>query len=238
MSTSATFPLPAYVPPPAEPPPGLVYQPDHAGEAEDRLLVQFDSAARLHALVRTLVKPYQELEQAALTVRDAFDVDAAVGAQLDVVGNLVGERREARSDIAYRAYVKARILANASDGKPTTLYRIARALLGEDVLSLKLTGIYPAHYDMEVAAESLQLPWDPEGEQTPDMVARALADALLLATSAGISLTLYYQFADDDHTFTFSSLATAEEDSVDQGFADASDETGPGGLLIGAEERG
>lgn len=52
-SSSATFLLPEYASPPAEAP-GLTYQPDHAGEAERRLLSQFDSAARLHALVRAL----------------------------------------------------------------------------------------------------------------------------------------------------------------------------------------
>lgn len=232
-SASATFPLPEYAAPPAEAP-GLTYQPDHAGEAERRLLSQFDSAARLHALVRALVQPLQDLEQAAFDVMGAFDVDTASGAQLDAVGALVGEARLGRSDVAYRAYVKARILANRANGQPKILYAIARALLGS-VPSLRLTTVSPAHYDFDVAATTLQLPWDAGATMAPEAVAKALADALLLATSGGVSLTLFYQFTDDAGTFLFAS-GDAEEDDVNRGLAD-DEESDPGGALIGAEER-
>ena len=241
MSTSAYFILPgAYVPPPSEGT-GLIYQPDHAGDAEARLLAEFDDSARLHALVRALVGPLQALELAAFEVLGAFDVESARGAQLDAVGGFVGVLRESRSDVAYRAYITARILANASDGAVESILRIARALLGPGILSLTyVPGAlenHPAHYDLEVAASTLAFPWDEDGEESPDVVARAVADAVFSATSAGVSLTLFYQYTDDAHAFTFSSIGDAEEDSTTQGLADASDEDVTGGALIGAEER-
>lgn len=235
MSTSASFLLPAFVPAPPAATPGLTYVPDHQGEAESRLLAQFDDAPKLHALVRALVAPLQTLEQAAFEVLSAFDVESARGAQLDVVGGLIGESRQGRSDTAYRAYVKARILANSSDGSAGTIYAIARALVGEDVLSLRLSTHPPAHYDLDVAATALRFPWDANEEEPAEVVASALADALLLATSAGVSFTVFYQYTDDANTFFFAD-GDEEQADVARGLAD-DDEGDPGGALIGAEER-
>lgn len=241
MSTTATFPLPAFVAPSsAGAPPGLVYQPDHAGDAEALLLAQHDDAVKLHAFVRALVKPMQELEQHAFEVMAAFDVDTAYGAQLDIVGGFVGVLRESRSDVAYRAYIKAKILANASDGAVETILKIARTLLGATGLSITyvpgFTEGMPAHYNLEIAASILHFPWDDDDDESPERVASALADAVFLGTSAGVSMTLFYQYTLDADTFVFSSVGDAEEDSTTLGLADTSDE-GAGGALIGAEER-
>lgn len=245
MSTSATFPLPTYSPSSSSTTttgPGLVYQPDHAGEAEARLLAQFDDATKLHAFVRALVRPLQELEQAAFKVMEAFDVETAAGAQLDIVGGFVGVPRESRADVAYRAYIKAKILANASDGATETILKIARTLLGASALTITYElgttseGI-PAHYNLHIAAAALHFPWDTGNAEGPERVARMLADAVFLGTSAGVSLTLYYQYGLDANTMLFSSVGDAEEDSTTQGLADASDEDATGGALIGAEER-
>lgn len=234
MSEIAEFFLPTYTPAVVPTGIGLVYQPDHAGEADSRLLVQFKDSVNLHALVKALVKPFQALEQAAFQVLDAFDVDTAIGKQLDMVGGLAGEDREARSDVAYRAYIKARILANASDGAPGTIYALARMLLGDDP-TVTYEPDFPAGYALYVSGTTLQFPWDMGATESPDVVARALADAMLLATSAGVSFILFYQFTDDAHAFTFAS-ADAEENDVDRGFAD-DDELDPGGVMIGVEER-
>lgn len=234
-SSSASFQLPAFTPSDAGTAPGLVYNADHRGEAESRLLAQFDDAPKLHALVRALVGPLQTLEQAAFEVLEAFELGGAAGAQLDVVGGLVGESRQGRSDIAYRAYVQARILANSSDGAAGSIYGIARALLGEDVLSLKLTTRPSAHYDLDVAASSLRFPWDASALESPDVVARALADALVLATSAGVSFTVLYQLTTDANTFVFADADVEQADTA-RGLAD-DEESDPGGAMIGAEER-
>lgn len=214
---------------------GLVYVLDHAEDASSRLLAQFDAAPKLHALVASLVGPFQHLEEAAFEVLSAFDVDTALGAQLDVVGALVGEARQGRSDIAYRAYVKARILSHRANGQAQRIYAIARALLGTGILSLRIVTEPPAHYDLEVAANTLQFPWDADAAAGPESVAKAVADAIFQATSAGVSLTLFYQYTDDAHTFTFAS-GDEEEEDVDRGFAD-DEESDAGGALIGAEER-
>jgi hypothetical protein len=242
MSTSASFLLPAFVAPGGGTQPGLVYQPDHAGDAASRLLAQFDDAETLHAFVRLLVRPLQELEQAAFQLLDAFDLEDAAGAQLDMLGGIVGMLRDGRSDIAYRAYIRAKILANVSDGAVETILKIARTLLGESATSItyehgRVFDNHPAHFNLHVAATALRFPWDEDSEESPDVVAIALADAVFLAVSAGVSFTLFYQYTDDAHAFTFSSVGDAEEDSTTQGFADVSEDDANGGAMIGVEER-
>jgi Protein of unknown function (DUF2612) len=235
MSESASFLLTPYVPQPEGGDIGLVYQPDHAGEAASRLISQFDDAAKLHALVRALVRPIQDLELAAFELMDSFDVDDAVGDQLDKLGAILDEAREGRGDAYYRAYIKARIAANNSNGTPLDVYRVTRMLLGEDVLSLRLTAVPSAHFILEIAATTLQFPWDDAVDVPPDLVAKAVADAVFRAISDGISFTLFYQFGSDEETFTFADADTADADTG-RGFAD-DDLIDPGGQLIGAEER-
>ena len=222
--------------------PPFVVQADHRTEAEGRLLRQFEQAVRLRALVRALVGPLQAIEGDAAVMSCAFGLTTAEGAQLDVLGAFVGVRREGRGDVAYRAYVQARIFANASDGTKPTLYKIARALLGEAPtvrIDSGHTVNHPAHVEAHLGAGALSFPWDTATPRAvaPEGVAIALAEALFLAVSAGISLTLFYQYTSDATTFYFSSVGDAEEASETQGLADDSDMSTQGGALIGVEER-
>jgi hypothetical protein len=215
--------------------PGLVYQPDHASDAAAKLLVQFADSASVHALVRAHVQPLQDLEVAALQVRDAFDVDTAIGAQLTILGDLVGEPRMGRTDIPYRAYVKARILINTSKGLPADIYAIVRALIGNTptVLLAREAGI-PAHYNLDIVGTTLVFPWDDASEAPPDVVAKAIGDALEAATSGGVSFMIYFQFS--PYAFEFAS-GDVEEDDTDRGFAIDDDELDDGGTFIGVEGR-
>ena len=154
----------------------------------------------LNALVDVLVSPFQELEDSAAILYNAFDLDTAVGQQLEWIGLRVGEPRLGRADVHYRAYIKARIAANTSDGKAGQIYNVARMILG-DGPALQIETTPPASYQFAVSGGALAYPWDPS--VPPDVVAVSLADALLAATSGGVSLYLHYQVTDDAHTFTF-----------------------------------
>lgn len=188
----------------------------------------------LNALVDVLVSPFQELEDSAASLYNAFDVDTAVGQQLEWIGLRVNEPRRGREDTHYRAYIKARIAANTSDGQAGQIYNVARMILG-DAPALEISTSPPAAYQFSVGGVALAYPWDPL--VPPDVVAVSLADALLAATSGGVSLALHYQVTDDAHTFTFAS-GDVEEDDNDAGLADDDDELDPmGGLFIGTEVR-
>lgn len=187
----------------------------------------------LNALVDVLVSPFQELEDSAAILYNAFDLDTAVGQQLDWIGLRVGEPRLGREDTHYRAYIKARIAANTSDGQAGQIYNVARMILG-DGPSLLIETVPPASYQFSVEGGALAYPWD--ASVAPSLVAVSLADALLAATSGGISLAVHYQVTDDAHTFTFAS-GEVEEDDVNAGLANDDDELDAGGLFVGTEIR-
>lgn len=194
-----------------------VYKPNHADEAEGWLLTQFDNSPKLHAWVRSLVKPYQTLEDVLNVLRSAFDPNTAVGDQLTQIGAIVGEDRADRNDANLRAYVLARIAVNTSDGTAGNIYRVARLILGPDAHSLWIEALPPAKYVLHVQGATLSYPWD--NTEPASSVANALADLITQATSAGVGVILHFQTTDDANTFTFASGDVTETDA-NRGFAD------------------
>jgi hypothetical protein len=89
----------------------------------------------------------QEIEDANWAHHNAFDVDTAVGEQLDFLGKQVGERRDDRTDDAYRAAVRVRILVNLSNGRLEELIAIALGISPTAVLVVR--ELYPATVSIE-----------------------------------------------------------------------------------------
>lgn len=229
MSTSAQFYLPAVTLPPELVADGdgngpeYTYQPDHVGDGASLLLSEFDDSVQLQALLASLLTPSQSLEDAQAVHYAAFDVDTAEGVLLDVLGGVVGELRAGREDSEYRAYVRARTAANASDGSAKSVYRVVRLILGDDAHDLRVETVPPAYYRLHISGATLSFPWDAGVPST--VVAKALTSLVTDATSLGIGFGIVYQAADDAHTFTCSST-DAIEVSFDQGCSDDAGSTG------------
>ncbi len=118
-------PGPAYTPGPGD----LVPVEDHCADGLSLLLSQWRSKATpfLDAMICSYLDRVQELEDAILDVHVDRWIDTGVGAQLDVIGRIVGESREdaAGDDILYRSRLKVRILINDSNGRVEELIAIA-----------------------------------------------------------------------------------------------------------------
>jgi hypothetical protein len=108
----------------------LVYVDDHSDEATALLLEQFHDLPLIDGMVRSYINRIQELEDQIWQILLATDLDVAVGAQLDGLGDIVGEPRRARSNDAYRAAIRVRIMINRCDGKHATMLRILTTYLG------------------------------------------------------------------------------------------------------------
>lgn len=99
---------------------------DHAGEALERLLEQLEGKGRLEALVRSYVAGAQDLEDVLWEMHTAgFDLDTAVGAQLDIIGAIVGAKREQSEE------PEALIVTLGAGDVITTLSGVALAAEGE-----------------------------------------------------------------------------------------------------------
>lgn len=210
--------------------PEYTYQPAHIADGQSLLLSQFDNSTQLRALLAALLSPSQSLEDAQAVHYGALDVDTAEGALLDVLGGIVGERRSGREDSEYRAYVRARVAANASDGSAADIYRVVRLVLGDATHDLRIQTIPPAFYRLTVSGAALSFPWDAGVPAVT--VAKALKTLVGDATSLGVGFALLFQVADDANTFTCSSTDAVEVDA-NQGCAD--DAGTVGGQLVDVE---
>jgi hypothetical protein len=103
---------------------------DHEEQAYGLFLEQYAEKPRLAALLASYTQEIQELEDAIWAVRIGRFLDNAVGAQLDVIGKLVGESREGRADNVYRVLITGKIRVNWSLGRPKDVIETVRAVQG------------------------------------------------------------------------------------------------------------
>ena len=107
----------------------ITYRPDVAAFLLSRLAEEFRKP-RISKLFGGIGAQYQALEDAAWQLYTLRSVDTAEGWVLDVLGKLVGERRQGSPDADYRIRVRARIRANLSDGTIEDVLAVFKLLLG------------------------------------------------------------------------------------------------------------
>lgn len=88
---------------------------------------QFKGKTKVDQWVRLMAAQAQDLEDAAQSLLTITNIDDSSGVQLDNLGRLVGQPRVG-DDETYRLYLRARIVANKSNGTGENLYRVFSAL--------------------------------------------------------------------------------------------------------------
>lgn len=116
---------------------------DHADRAVNRLAEQYKKP-KIEAFLRALVHPLQSIETVAFQVYTERNVDTAIGAQLDILGRIVGQERGGYGDDAYRRLIRARIAVNRSDGTLEELLTIARLIIDDEDVVVVAEPQYPA----------------------------------------------------------------------------------------------
>lgn len=110
---------------------GILYDAQIVKQGKSRLLLQYQGKPRIENLLRALMIQLQEFKRASWDVFTLTGIDHAIGAQLDTLGELVGEPRRDRDDDTYRRWIRARITVNRSSGKITDFYTVLRLLYPE-----------------------------------------------------------------------------------------------------------
>ena len=91
------------------------------------LTSQYQNSPKLNAFLAMLLQKFEDISQCQSVLDEAFDLDNAVGAQLDILGVLLGASRlvgfqpsggvsPLLDDTSYRVYLKARAAMNQWDG--------------------------------------------------------------------------------------------------------------------------
>ncbi len=97
---------------------------DHPDRAVANALAQDRCSPRYASLVAAMGEGVQLQEEQFFDLLVGRGLNLATGASLEQWGAIVGEERGGLNDDDYRRFIKARILANLSDGKPDELLTI------------------------------------------------------------------------------------------------------------------
>jgi hypothetical protein len=118
----------------------LDYISDWPARLRSRLYAQFKDSVSFTAFANLLGALAQDWEDAAQSCLTIISIDNSSGVQLNNIGKLVGQPRIVADDATYRTLLKARILANKSEGTPEELYGVLNALLSRPGLLYVLGG--------------------------------------------------------------------------------------------------
>ena len=164
--------------------------PNHAERALARLAQQFPKTGTVAKMVSLFAGRMQTLEDVGEAILTADSITGAEGAQLDVLGGVVGQRRGSNTDAEYRTRIRARILVNKSSGTGPELQAIAN-LLAPDAT---------AHFTYEGPAGASLILDDADVD-----VGLELALMLLDAAVAGVRLYVQWTEVTPETTFTLNS---------------------------------
>lgn len=101
------------------------------GRMVSLLLHQFHGAANLENLINGIGERGQDVEHTLWSIYNDRWLDTATGAQLDGLGDILGELRFGRDDDTYRLWLRFRIFINTSLGRPEDLIEVCRFVTNE-----------------------------------------------------------------------------------------------------------
>lgn len=182
----------------------------HIADGLAHLLEQFKGQPKMEAFLTPLLSQVQELEVAVFGMLQGRRVATAVGAQLDVIGSIVDETRNGRSDVDYRAGILAKIQQNQSGGRIEDVLAAISALIPTQLLEIVQNPLTPAQFYLNIVTA-----YDPFTE----VLMEDLLKVLLAVKAAGVEVALFWSFVAESNTFTFATGTTPQGSTV-LGYAD------------------
>lgn len=125
----------------------------HVQDALKRLLQQYKGQPRITAILTSFVDQIQDLENAVYDLDAGRQIQNAIGAQLDGIGEIVGIERNGLDDQTYLVFIYGKIGENTSD---TTKDKIIAITLLVFISNFVLMDeIPPAAIGLEVGSPGL-----------------------------------------------------------------------------------
>jgi hypothetical protein len=110
---------------------------DHLSQAAARLLSQFQQRPLLGKVIGAIGNEVQRFEDASDPLQTACLLANAVGAQLDGIGAVVGQKRNAMPDSLYKLFILGRIASNSSKATQGSILSLTRILFQAGAVSLR-----------------------------------------------------------------------------------------------------
>ncbi|MGD8707106.1 MAG: DUF2612 domain-containing protein [Nitrosopumilaceae archaeon] len=127
------------------------------------LISQFSDSDKLKSIVNAANARADDIETAVFEIRSEFDLDVAVGVQLDILGSIFNEDRDGRTDTVYRTAIKSKG-ANQFSGEPESIISILTSTFLATYVHYR--PFYDAKYyistDIDISSEDL-VPFSPAG---------------------------------------------------------------------------
>lgn len=174
----------------------------HVSDALDRLITQYRNKPRLMAIISAFVAQHQMLEDAIFQLYGRLDIQNSIGAQLDGIGDIVGQDRLGFDDARYRILLLAKIGQNVSNGDPERIISIFKLLTNADLV----------HY-INLKNGEIELATDGSVDET---IINFVFDQLQRSVAGGVRLNEII-FFDGDEPFAFAGVTDA------RGFGDMND---------------
>jgi hypothetical protein len=187
----------------------------YAVDLPARLLAQYRTLPRFTALIGELGGAVQGVEDALWGIIDAIALPTATGVWLDRLGAIVGESRDGATDVDYRRFIGARILANRSWGRMDDILGVLAAWAGL-MPSVTVTDYPPA--EMAFRLNSI-----------PVVDLTRVFRLLISARAAGVGLMFQYTPLSGITPFVFATGSSPEASTTD-GAGDATNSSIGGAL--------
>jgi hypothetical protein len=175
---------------------------DHVETAVGRLTDVYRKPL-ISALLSAAIREVQKLEDTYWDLYTKRSPATGEGNVLDLLGRIVGQLREGRSDDEYRIWIAARILVNQSSGTRPQLIAIVRKLVGAGV-DMRFEDEYPAAFTIHIEEPIVGA----DGVEIAKMVK--------LARAGGVAGQFHWY--DIEAVFRFSATGDAPELDSDHGF--------------------
>lgn len=139
---------------------------DHVEKALARLPSMHDDSILLRGTIEIHAARMQKIENVlrGITPQDLFDIDTAIGVQLDQIGTIVGIARDARTDDEYRIILRTQALLVLPERRTQArLMEIIRSLMDTDPGAILYEQIPPKTFKLVVGSATLEtlMSWVP-----------------------------------------------------------------------------
>lgn len=152
----------------------------HVAEAIRNLIDVFEDKPKVVGLLTAFVNRIQDLENTFSDVLTKTALGNAAGAQLDLLGAIVGEARNGRTDLQYATAINARIRLLQSEGTIEDMLDLITSIVGS--LQVNIVEFYPAKF-----SATIEDPVDPT-----EVDIGAMGNLMASGKPAGVGMDLIY----------------------------------------------
>lgn len=157
---------------------------------------QYKDAPNLNAILEVLASPFDDLKVVYAALKNLLDLETAEGAQLDLIGAIIGEPRNGRLDPDYLIGIKFKIFKNTSKATVDDIVKALKFISQADLVVYSDNP--PASYTIYTDGQEL---------------ASNINEMIDKLSAAGVSLIVYA--SDGEVPFIATEVSTTQDNMID-----------------------